>query len=369
MPKTRTVNGRKQQSAFSKGQGKTVDDIYTKDVKGTSYIFVENQVIGKDTQELLPAFKGIIESISFPKNMRWAEQSLRYARPVRWIVALFGDEVIPFEIAGVKTGNKTYGHRFLGDEVTLTSPANYVRALEEQYVIADPQRRQQLIADGLADLEDEHGFQIPEDHELLQEVRNLVEYPTVFTGSFDSAYLNLPEDVLTTSMKEHQRYFPVKDTNDKLLPYFVSVRNGDDHAIETVKKGNEKVLRARLSDAQFFFEEDQKQTIDYYLNKLERIVFQEKLGTISDKVKRIRKITEQLSQWLALDGKVQADAARAAEICKFDLPTNMVNEFTNLQGIIGETYALNAGENKEVAHAIAEHYLPVQADGKTSGDT
>lgn len=184
--------------------------------------------------------------------MRWAEQSLRYARPVRWIVALFGDEVIPFEIAGVKTGNKTYGHRFLGDEVTLTSPANYVRALEEQYVIADPQRRQQLIADGLADLEDEHGFQIPEDHELLQEVRNLVEYPTVFTGSFDSAYLNLPEDVLTTSMKEHQRYFPVKDTNDKLLPYFVSVRNGDDHAIETVKKGNEKVLRARLSDAQFF---------------------------------------------------------------------------------------------------------------------
>ncbi|RYG74724.1 glycine--tRNA ligase subunit beta [Lentibacillus lipolyticus] len=348
---------------FSKGQGKTVDDIYTKDVKGTSYIFVEKQVIGKDTQELLPAFKEIIESISFPKNMRWADQSLRYARPVRWIAALFGDEVIPFEVAGVHTGNDTYGHRFLGDKITIETPAHYAGALEKQFVIANPQKRQRLIAEGLKSLESQHGFHIPEDEELLQEVRNLVEYPTVFTGSFDPAYLTLPEDVLITSMKEHQRYFPVKDTNNELLPYFVSVRNGDDHGIETVKKGNEKVLRARLSDAQFFFEEDQKQSIDYYLNKLERIVFQEKLGTISDKVARVRTITEQLSGWLGLSGKQHADAIRAAEICKFDLPTNMVNEFTNLQGTIGETYARNAGETQEVAKAIAEHYLPVQADG------
>ncbi len=348
---------------FSKGQGKTVDDIYIKDVKDVNYIFVEKQIIGKETRELLPAFKQLIESIQFPKNMRWGEQTLRYARPVRWIAALFGNEVIPFEVAGVKTGNDTYGHRFLGEKITLSAPADYEQALEDQFVIANPQKREQLIADGIAELETKHGFRIPEDGELLKEVRNLVEYPTVFTGAFDADYLTLPEDVLITSMKEHQRYFPVKDINDELLPYFVSVRNGDDHGIETVKRGNEKVLRARLSDAQFFFEEDQKHTIDYYLTKLERIVFQEKLGTISDKIKRIQKITNQLSHWLGLHTEEHAKVMRAAEICKFDLPTNMVNEFTNLQGIIGETYALNAGEDKDVAKAIAEHYMPVQADG------
>ncbi|GAA0443141.1 glycine--tRNA ligase subunit beta [Lentibacillus halophilus] len=349
---------------FSKGQGKTVDDIYTKDVNGSNYIFVEKQIIGKETRDLLPAFKDIIESISFPKNMRWAEQSLRYARPVRWLVALFGRDVIPFEVADVHTGNHTYGHRFLGNDITLTSPTEYEKALQEQYVIANPQKRQQLIANGMTQLESDHGFHIPEDDELLQEVRNLVEYPTVFTGSFDNNYLKLPEDVLITSMKEHQRYFPVKDSNGDLLPYFISVRNGDDYKLDTVRKGNEKVLQARLSDAQFFFEEDQKQSIDYYLNKLERIVFQEKLGTIGDKVRRVRKITEQLSQRLALDEQTQANALRAADICKFDLPTHMVDEFSNLQGIIGETYARNAGENESVAKAIADHYLPSQADGK-----
>src|SRR5699024_6189451 len=220
-----------------------------------------------------------------------------------------------------------------------------------------------MIIDGLRKAEAEHGFRIPEDDELLNEVCNLVEYPTVFVGSFDESYLSLPPEVLITSMKEHQRYFPVQSKDSKLLPYFVGVRNGDGYALNTVVKGNEKVLHARLSDAQFFFEEDQKQPINYYLEKLERIVFQEKLGTIGDKVKRITAISDQLTKWLNLNEETRSNTLRAAEICKFDLPTNMVDEFTNLQGIIGETYALNAGEEQAAARAVAEHYLPVQSDG------
>ncbi|QKY69483.1 glycine--tRNA ligase subunit beta [Lentibacillus sp. CBA3610] len=357
-------NWAKAAVGFTKGQGKTVDDIYTKDIKGATYIFVKKQIIGKPTDELLPQFSDIITSIQFPKNMRWAEQSLRYARPIRWLVALFGRDVIPFEAAGVKTDNRTYGHRFLGERTTLQVPEEYEQKLQDQYVIAGPEKRRQMITDGLKKAEEEHGFQIPEDDELLQEVSNLVEYPTVFVGAFDDSYLMLPSEVLITSMKEHQRYFPVKSKNGELLPYFVSVRNGDEHALHTVVRGNEKVLRARLSDAQFFFEEDQKQSIDYYLKKLERIVFQEKLGTISDKVKRVTAIAHHLSQWLDLDDETRSNTVRAAEIAKFDLPTNMVDEFTKLQGVIGETYALNAGEHQAAARAVAEHYLPVQADGK-----
>ncbi|ALX48111.1 glycine--tRNA ligase subunit beta [Lentibacillus amyloliquefaciens] len=360
-------NWTKAAIGFTKGQGKTVDDIYTKDIKGTSYIFVTKQIIGKPTKELLPEFSQIITSIQFPKNMRWAEQTLRYARPIRWLTALFGQEIIPFEVAGVSTNNRTFGHRFLGEAVRLREPADYEETLEKQAVIVDPQKRKQMIIEGMNKTAAENDFHIPEDDRLLQEVANLVEYPTVFVGSFNPSYLKLPADVLITSMKEHQRYFPVKSKNKELLPYFVGVRNGDNHALQTVIKGNEKVLRARLSDAQFFYEEDQKQSIEFYLEKLERIVFQEKLGTIADKVNRITAIAKQLSGALELDEGTRTNTVRAAEICKFDLPTNMVNEFTNLQGIIGETYALNAGETKASARAVSEHYMPVQADGNIPG--
>ncbi|GGJ83296.1 glycine--tRNA ligase beta subunit [Lentibacillus kapialis] len=357
-------NWTKAAAGFTKGQGKSLEDIYTKDVKGTTYIFVKKQIIGKQTHELLPEFSKIITSIQFKKSMRWGEQSLRYARPVRWLAALFGQDIIPFEVAGVPTANHTYGHRFLGKMITLSAPDEYEQALEEQYVIVNPEKRRKMIMDGLKQAEAKHGFQIPEDDDLLNEVCNLVEYPTVFIGSFDESYLTLPPEVLITSMKEHQRYFPVQSKEDKLLPNFAGVRNGDNYALQTVIKGNEKVLRARLSDAQFFFEEDQKHPIDYYLEKLDRIVFQEKLGTMGDKVKRIRAISDQLTQWLKLDEETRSNTLRAAEICKFDLPTSMVDEFTNLQGIIGETYALNAGESQAAARAMAEHYMPVQSDGK-----
>lgn len=357
-------NWTKAAIGFTKGQGKTVDDIYTKEIKETTYIFVKKHIEGRPTVELLPGFKEIIQSIQFGKNMRWGEETLRYARPVRWLVALYDEQVIPFEIAHVQTNNVTYGHRFLGEKIVLENPNDYQSKLHSNFVIVDPKKREQLITDGIHKIETERGFKIPVDRALLNEVRNLVEYPTVFAGSFESKFLALPSEVLITSMKEHQRYFPVKSSEGKLLPYFIGVRNGNDYAIENVIKGNEKVLYARLSDGQFFYEEDQKHSIDYYLEKLTRVVFQEKLGTISDKVERVTRITFELSQLLNLDETTTKLAIRSAEICKFDLVTNMVNEFTELQGIIGEKYACYFGEDASVAKAISEHYLPKHANGQ-----
>lgn len=348
---------------FTKGQGKTINDIYTKELNGTTYIFVKKHIEGKPVMELLPDFKEIIESIQFGKNMRWGSETLRYARPIRWLVAMFGQEVIPFEITGVKTGNKTYGHRFLGNEIVIPEPSAYEALLAENYVIADSQEREAIIRKGINKIEVENGFEIPIDLDLIQEVKNLVEYPTVFIGSFEEKYLKLPSEVLITSMKEHQRYFPVISQDGELLAHFIGVRNGDDHGIETVVRGNEKVLRARLSDAEFFYNEDQKQSIDFYQEKLKRVVFQKDLGTFDEKVKRIIHITDQITNLLNLDGAVKRQALRAAEICKFDLMTNMVNEFTELQGVIGEKYALHFGEDAVVAQVIREHYLPKQSNG------
>ncbi|RLL48053.1 glycine--tRNA ligase subunit beta [Oceanobacillus piezotolerans] len=357
-------NWTKAAIGFTKGQGASVDDIYVKEIKGTSYIYVKKHVEGKPTEELLPGFKHIIESIQFGKNMRWSTETLRYARPIRWLVALYGSKVIPFELASVRTNNKTYGHRFLSGELTINDPLTYESLLKENYVMVNPKERETEILKGIHQIEEKENISIPVDEDLLNEVRNLVEYPTVFVGSFEEKYLQLPAEVLITSMKEHQRYFPVKTKQGELLPKFVGVRNGDENGIETVVKGNEKVLRARLSDAEFFYEEDQKHSIDFYLEKLQKVVFQEKLGTYSDKVERIVEITKEISSLLQLDKAIEHRAIRAAEISKFDLMTNMVNEFTELQGVMGEKYALIKGEEQEVAQAVREHYLPKQSHGE-----
>lgn len=349
---------------FTRGQGKTVEDIYLKEIKGVSYIYVKKFIEGKQVKELLPEFKGIVESIQFAKNMRWSTQSMRYARPIRWLVALFGEEVIPFEIATVHTGNQTYGHRFLGNKIELKNPLDYKKVLAEQFVLVDPAERETLILDQIKALEEKENFIIPVDKDLLDEVRNLVEYPTAFIGEFEEAYLNLPSEVLITSMKEHQRYFPVKSKEQTLLSKFIGVRNGDDKFIDNVARGNEKVLRARLADAEFFYQEDQKNTIDFYSDKLERVIFQEKLGTYADKVNRVVSITKEICHVLQLDSETTEKAIRAAEISKFDLMTNMVDEFTELQGVMGEKYALIFGEERQVATAIREHYLPKQANGE-----
>lgn len=349
---------------FTKGQGMTVDDIYTKEVKGVSYIYVKKRIDGKKTKELLPSFKEIIEGIQFGKNMRWSTESLRYARPIRWLVALYGEEIIPFEIASVPTDRITYGHRFLGKKVSLNNPKDYENVMEKQYVIVNAEDRKKRILDSIRDLEINHDVVIPVDDSLLHEVCNLVEYPTAFVGSFDERFLNLPEEVLITSMKEHQRYFPVKTKEGQLLPKFIGVRNGNDKKLDTVVKGNEKVLRARLSDAEFFFEEDLKKPIDYYVERLEKVVFQEKLGTYMEKVKRVQSIAVQTASLINQESSFLQKTERAAMISKFDLMTNMVQEFTELQGIIGEKYAAIYGEEDDIAASIREHYMPINANGK-----
>ncbi|MUV39610.1 Glycine--tRNA ligase [Lentibacillus sp. JNUCC-1] len=349
---------------FTKGQGLSVEDIYIKELKGTEYIFVNKHIKGLPAMERLSGFADLIQSIQFNKNMRWADQSMRYARPIRWLVALYGNDVVPFEIAGVRTGRMTFGHRFLGGEIELKEPKEYLPSLTDQYVIASPKEREEMIVRQIHHVETTEGYEIPVDQALLEEVRNLVEYPTVFMGRFEDTFLKLPSDILVTSMKAHQRYFPVKDSDGHLLPMFVGVRNGDERALETVVKGNEKVLKARLADAQFFYEEDQKTPLKDHLEKLSRVVFQEKLGTLEDKVMRIKQIAGRICDMIALSPNTKDHIERAAEICKFDLMTQMVNEFTELEGIMGEDYALKYGESPHVANAIREHYLPKSSQGE-----
>lgn len=349
---------------FTKGQGLSPEDIYIREVKNIEYIFVEKTIEGKSTKDILPEFKEIINSLHFQQTMRWGESSYKFARPIRWLVALADKEVIPFEIANVETNRETRGHRFLGNHVQINDASEYESLLEENYCIPNPKKRENIIIEQLKELEIKNKFKIIIDPELLTEVRNLVEYPTAFYGSYAEHFLNLPSEVLITSMKEHQRYFPVVNEELELLPYFISVRNGDDQAIENVAQGNEKVLRARLSDGEFFYAEDQKNELDFYLKKMETVVYQEKIGTLAEKVNKVTAIAKEIGQLLEVDYTTAEKISRAAEISKFDLMTDMVNEFPELQGVMGEKYALILGEDEEVAEAVKEHYLPVQAKDK-----
>lgn len=355
-------NWTKAAIGFTKGQGKTVDDIYIKDVNQKPYIFIKKETKGVATKQLLQDFPKVIRSIHFSQTMKWGVETFLFARPIRWLIALYNDEVIPFSIANVKTDKITYGHRFLSDSLTIDDPLSYENILEENYVIADVKKRQTMIVKQLEALEKEHEFNIDLDEQLLREVCHLVEYPTAFLGSFSEDFLSLPPEVLTTAMKEHQRYFPVKNLSGKLLPHFISVRNGTKENLKTVVKGNEKVLYARLADAVFFYEEDQKQSIDNYINMLERIVFLEQLGTVADKQKRIIALTKYLLEQLSVKEEYVRTTLRAAEIAKLDMPTLMVDEFPELQGVIGAKYASLFGESDEVAQAIKEHYLPKHAE-------
>jgi glycyl-tRNA synthetase beta chain len=351
-------NWTKAAQGFARGQGVTTEDLFFKEIKGVEYVHAKKFIQGQKTVDLLPKIKEIITSLHFPKNMRWGSNDMRFARPIRWLVALFGKEVIPFSITSIKTGSTTYGHRFLGEKIEITDPSEYAVSLLDEYVIANQEERKQAIRNQIESMTERNGWIIPIDEELLEEVNNLVEYPTALSGSFDEDFLTLPKEVLITSMKEHQRYFPVENNDGELLPYFITVRNGDQQHLDNVSKGNEKVLRARLSDAAFFYREDQKVNIDNALQRLEQIVYHEELGSIGDKVRRVRELVKAVGLTLFVDSSTANTADRIAEICKFDLVTQMVNEFPELQGRMGEVYAELAGENKEVAKGIYEHYQP-----------
>ncbi|NDI33709.1 glycine--tRNA ligase subunit beta [Chengkuizengella sediminis] len=350
---------------FARSQGVEPSNLFFKELNGVEYVYAVKNEVGIETKNILSlGISKIVTSMVYPKNMRWGKYELKYVRPIRWIVALYGDEVIPMEITEVNAGRKSRGHRFLGSEVNIDFPSTYVTQLKEEYVYVDIEERQQLIVEQINTLAENKSWDISVKGDLLEEVLFLVEYPTVLFGSFQPEFLEIPQEVLITSMREHQRYFPVFDQNNKLLPHFVTVRNGDKKSLDVVARGNEKVLKARLADARFFYQEDQNSPIEKALAKLEKIVYHEELGTVGDKVRRTRLISGQISRFLSVDEQVKDQVSRASTICKFDLVTQMVNEFPELQGVMGEDYALKAGEDPVVSRAIFEHYQP-----RFSGDS
>lgn len=344
---------------FARSQGVSPEQFTFKELAGVEYIYATKNSAGVETASLLSeGLLGIVNAMTFPKNMRWGAYDFKFVRPIRWLVALFGQDIIDLEITDVKAGNVSRGHRFLGQETTISEPAQYVERLREQHVLVDVKEREELILKQINQLAEEKNWTIGIKDDLLEEVLFLVETPTVLFGTFDPSFLDIPQEVLITSMREHQRYFPVFDAAGKLLPFFVTVRNGNAESLDVIAKGNEKVLRARLSDAKFFYQEDQKMKIEDALAKLENIVYHEELGSVGDKVRRIRQISDSLAGKLGLPDSTKTEVARTADICKFDLVSQMVYEFPELQGTMGEDYARKAGEPETVAKAIFEHYQP-----------
>lgn len=357
-------NWSKAAQGFVRGQGVTTEDIVFKELNGVEYVYVTKFTKGQSAKEVLTKLNDVITSLTFPVTMHWANYDFEYIRPIHWIVALLDDEVIPFKVLDVTTGQTSRGHRFLGDDVTFQHANEYEAKLKEQFVVVQPNERKQMIVDQANALAAEKNWQLALDEELLEEVTNLVEYPTAFVGSFDEKYLSVPDEVLVTSMKEHQRYFDVRNDQGLLMPHFIAVRNGDNVHLENVIKGNEKVLIARLEDAEFFYNEDKKLTIEACVEKLKNVTFHEKIGSIYEKMQRVALIAQMIGRKVGLSEEELEDLKRASEIYKFDLVTNMVGEFPELQGIMGEKYALLQGEKPAVATAIREHYLPTSSEGE-----
>ena len=349
---------------FSKGQGASVKDIVFKDFKGAPYVFINKHITGKPVAEILKGMKKVITSMTFPDMMRWNVYNFRFIRPIRWLVALLDDQVIPFRILNVKTGRKTRGHRFLGKTITLKDANHYVKPLYDQYVMVDEKKRQQRILKQFKQLEAKYGWKIIPDRGLLERVTNLVEWPTAFVGDFKPDFLKMPSEVLITSMSDNQRYFSVEDQNGKLLNHFVSVRNGNRNYLANVIKGNERVLTARLDDALFFYHFDMTHSIDYFVNRLKRVSFHDKISTMYEKMQRVQVIAQLLGKDVGLNPQQLKDVDRASRIFKFDLTTKMVDEFPELQGTMGYEYALRKGESHPVAQAIGEQYMPVSASGQ-----
>ena len=343
---------------FMKSKGLDPENVYFKQVGNAEYLFGTIKQSGKETAEILKnIIPTAIKNVTFPKAMRWGGKNMRFARPIRWMVALLNDNVLDVNLEGIKASNVTKGHRFLGErEFEVNSVEDYFEKLEKNYIILDQHKRKAMIKEQAIEVANSLGGEVELDDDLLEEITFLVEYPTAIYGEFEEDYVKLPKEVVTTPMKEHQRYFPVSK-DGKLLPYFIAVRNGDSHRIDIVKAGNEKVLKARLADALFFYKEDTKKPLESFVDKLQTVVFQAKLGTVYDKSLRIDKLSQTILNELNMSESAK-NTQRAAKLCKADLVTNMVFEFTELQGIMGRDYAKVGGENEEVCQAIFEHYLP-----------
>ena len=349
---------------FARSQGVDFRELQIREVGGVEYLFAIKKEKGQAAEQILPGLLlKVIHSLSFPKSMTWSYYQTRFARPIRWLLAILGDKNLEFNIENIKSANYTYGHRFLSTgALPVASIDDYFRILREHYVILDQAERKKMIWQQVQEVAGEAGGKAMDNEELLEEVVFLVEFPTAFYGEFSPSYLDVPPEVLITSMIEHQRYFPVYNNEGRLLPGFVGVRNGTDYCLDLVRAGNERVLKARLEDALFFWKEDSRKSLEEMSTKLKDVLFHERLGTLADKALRLQKLALFIGQETGL-GQPE-ELQRSALLCKADLMSSMVYEFPELQGIMGRYYAAGSAEELEVAEAIFEHYLPRFAGDK-----
>lgn len=349
---------------FLRGQKAELSDVIVKDYNGSDYIFIEKEEESKSVADVLKEnVYDLVKSISFNRSMRWGGKSIRWARPIRYFVSILDDQILDFDAEGIRVSNVTKGHRSLGfDHIVIDKIENYEKLLKENYVILPYKERRDIILRGLNKHDMEKGGEYMKDEALLDEVINIVEYPTVLIGDIDPKYLSLPKEVIVTPMKDHQRYFPMLDENKNIMPYFMLVRNGDDNHSENVVEGNKKVLVARLEDAKFFYEQDTNKNLEEYVEELKNLTFFEGLGSMYQKTQRLVELTEKFQQELNLGDDIKEDLARASYLAKADLVTKMVIEFTELQGTMGKIYAKASGEDQRVANAIEEQYKPKSAN-------
>ena len=358
-------NWTKAALGFLKGQGATVEDITIDDVKGESYIFVNKFIPGQTRSDILKDLPSVLGKFNFPVSMRWNQLEQSFIRPIHWMVSLLNDQLVPMTFLNVEAGTMSQGHRFLGQAVELTHADTYVETLKNEKVMVDFAQRQATIREQIEAIATQQGWNVPIDQDLLDEVTAIVEWPTAFYGEFDSKYLDIPAIISVTAMRDHQRYFYVQDAHSQeILPYFISVRNGDSHAIDNVIKGNLKVLTARLEDALFFYQEDLKQPMEHYIDKLHHVKEHFKLSNLFEKQERVQQVMALMAEVFPSLTKAELTTAQtAASMYKFDLMTNTVGEFSELQGQIGEILALEYGQDAEVAQAIGSQYLPTSAGG------
>ena len=353
-------NPTKAAIGFARGKGLTPENLERREVKGVEYVFATKNIPATPVADLLPGIlAGFITAIKWPRSQRWAAYSEYFVRPVRWIVAMLDEVVLPVSFAGATSGNVTFGHRVLAPGAhTVDTAANLLDVVRAAYVIPTQSERERIIREGVAAIEAETGFTAELPAKTLLEVVNLSEYPQPLVSTFDEEFLQVPEEIIVDAMLMHQRYFPLYDADHKLTNKFIIVSNGNPECAATIIDGNERVVRARLDDAKFFYEEDLKHPLEFYVNKLDKVVFQESLGTVKQKAERLVKLAGALAADAQLSEADAADLVRAAQLCKADLVTNAVIEFTSVQGVMGSYYAAASGETPQVAQAIGQHYQP-----------
>lgn len=364
-------NPSKALQGFMKSQSIGLDEIVIKSLKDVEYVYAEIYKQGQDTKDILKEnLANLIKSINFPKNMKWGGKNIRFARPIRWVVSMLNQEVVEFDFEGISVSNVTRGHRFLGSShIEIDEIDNYEKLLEENYVVLDQNKRRDKIKYESTRLAKTLGGEIEKDPALLEELTYIVEYPNPIVGSIKEKYLSLPKEVLVTPMKDHLRFIPIVDSKKELLPYFITIRNGDNQHVETVVEGNERVLDARLEDAKFFYEEDISKKLEEYVEALKGVTFHDQLGNMYDKSLRIQKLAKKIGEDLEIAEEATEELQRAAFLSKADATTKTVQEFTELTGVMGSIYAKNSGEKDIVAQAIFEHHLPRFAGDKLPDST